>query len=100
MVLIPEVQFKLEGPTGLLAYLEKVLETKGHAVVCVAEGAGQVRLSGLEGGGVGGWGFGVGGWAGGRVGGMAGLGVSGKWASSLQNGLKVGGWQRFTCTSC
>jgi 6-phosphofructokinase 1 len=42
-VLIPEVPFKLDGPTGLLAYLESVLEAKGHAVVCVAEGAGQVR---------------------------------------------------------
>jgi 6-phosphofructokinase 1 len=42
VVLIPEVTFKLEGPTGLLAYLEKVLENKGHAVVCLAEGAGQV----------------------------------------------------------
>jgi 6-phosphofructokinase 1 len=41
-VLIPEVQFKLEGPTGLLAYIEKVLENKGHAVICIAEGAGQV----------------------------------------------------------
>ena len=41
-VLIPEVTFKLEGPTGLLAYLEKVLQNKGHAVLCVAEGAGQV----------------------------------------------------------
>lgn len=42
-VLIPEVPFKLEGPTGLLAYLESVIENKGHAVVCLAEGAGQVR---------------------------------------------------------
>ena len=41
VVLIPEVPFKLDGPTGLLAYLERVLEEKGHAVVCVAEGAGQ-----------------------------------------------------------
>ncbi|KAI8474291.1 MAG: phosphofructokinase family protein [Monoraphidium minutum] len=40
-VLIPEVQFKLDGPTGLYAYLERVLEDKGHAVVCLAEGAGQ-----------------------------------------------------------
>ncbi|KAI8464851.1 MAG: phosphofructokinase family protein [Monoraphidium minutum] len=40
-VLIPEVQFKLEGPNGLYAYLERVIEDKGHAVVCVAEGAGQ-----------------------------------------------------------
>jgi len=45
-VLIPEVQFKLEGPTGLLRYLEGVLEAKGHAVVCLAEGAGQVRGGG------------------------------------------------------
>ncbi len=43
-VLIPEVNFKLEGPNGLLAYIGKVLETKGHAVLCVAEGAGQVRF--------------------------------------------------------
>jgi 6-phosphofructokinase 1 len=40
-VLIPEVTFKLEGPTGLLAYLERVIDAKGHAVICVAEGAGQ-----------------------------------------------------------
>lgn len=43
-VLIPEVQFKMEGPTGLFAHLERVLEAKGHAVLCVAEGAGQVRV--------------------------------------------------------
>jgi hypothetical protein len=41
--LIPEVNFALYGEKGLFAYLEKVLETKGHAVVCIAEGAGQVR---------------------------------------------------------
>ena len=43
--LIPEVPFKLEGPNGVLAYLEKVLATKGHAVMCVAEGAGQDILA-------------------------------------------------------
>lgn len=42
-VLIPEVQFKMHGENGLFAYIEKVLEQKGHAVVCVAEGAGQVH---------------------------------------------------------
>lgn len=42
-VLIPEVNFKLKGDHGLLAYLESVIKYKGHAVVCVAEGAGQVR---------------------------------------------------------
>lgn len=40
--LIPEVHFELGGERGLLAYLEGVLARKGHAVVCVAEGAGQV----------------------------------------------------------
>jgi 6-phosphofructokinase 1 len=38
--LIPEVRFSLEK---LLAYLGEVLDKKGNAVVCVAEGAGQVR---------------------------------------------------------
>jgi hypothetical protein len=38
--LIPEVSFSLEK---LLAYLGEVLNKKGNAVVCVAEGAGQVR---------------------------------------------------------
>ncbi len=41
--LIPEVPFRLTGETGVFAYLEKVLSDKGHAVMCVAEGAGQVR---------------------------------------------------------
>ena len=40
-VLIPEVPFRLEGETGLLATLERRLAARGHAVVIVAEGAGQ-----------------------------------------------------------
>ncbi len=40
-VLIPEVDFDLEGPHGFLAALEKRLEHRGHAVIVVAEGAGQ-----------------------------------------------------------
>ncbi|PRW56044.1 phosphofructokinase family isoform B [Chlorella sorokiniana] len=40
-VLIPEVRFTLEGDHGLLAYLQRIMEEKGHCVVCVAEGAGQ-----------------------------------------------------------
>lgn len=40
-VLIPEVDFDLEGPQGFLAALEKRLESRGHAVVVAAEGAGQ-----------------------------------------------------------
>lgn len=42
-VLIPEVPFTIKGERGLFKYLEDVLEKKGHCVVCVAEGAGQVR---------------------------------------------------------
>ena len=40
-VLIPEVPTHLEGNNGLLAHLEKRLSGCGHAVVVVAEGAGQ-----------------------------------------------------------
>ncbi|EIE26511.1 phosphofructokinase family protein [Coccomyxa subellipsoidea C-169] len=42
--LIPEVPFVLHGQNGLCAYLDKVLESRGHAVVCLAEGAGQGEL--------------------------------------------------------
>ena len=40
----PENQKKKTG--GLIAHLTKLIERKGHAVVCVAEGAGQDLLSG------------------------------------------------------
>jgi len=40
-VLIPEVDFDLEGPNGLLNALEKRLAARKHAVIVVAEGAGQ-----------------------------------------------------------
>jgi len=40
-VLIPEVDFDLEGPQGLLSALEKRLAERKHAVIVVAEGAGQ-----------------------------------------------------------
>lgn len=40
-VLVPEVPFALEGENGLLAYLEARLESRGHAVILTAEGAGQ-----------------------------------------------------------
>jgi 6-phosphofructokinase 1 len=42
--LIPELPFKLEGQGGLLAALEARLKRKNHAVVVVAEGAGQDLL--------------------------------------------------------
>ncbi len=40
-VLIPEVDFPLEGDNSLLAHLEKRLDARGHAVIVVAEGSGQ-----------------------------------------------------------
>ncbi len=43
-VLIPEVPFGLEGRHGLLACLERRLTDRGHALVVVAEGAGQNLL--------------------------------------------------------
>jgi 6-phosphofructokinase 1 len=43
-VLIPEVPFELEGNDGFLAILERRLERRGHAVIVVAEGAGQDLL--------------------------------------------------------
>jgi 6-phosphofructokinase 1 len=39
--LIPEVPFGLDGPTGFLALLRNRVRKQGHAVVVVAEGAGQ-----------------------------------------------------------
>jgi 6-phosphofructokinase 1 len=44
VVLIPEVPFRLEGNGGVLSYLRRRVETQGHAVVVVAEGAGQDLL--------------------------------------------------------
>ncbi|WP_337177471.1 ATP-dependent 6-phosphofructokinase [Paludisphaera sp.] len=40
-VLIPEVPFKLDGDDGFLAALERRMLEKDHALVVVAEGAGQ-----------------------------------------------------------
>jgi 6-phosphofructokinase 1 len=39
-VLIPEMDFELEGPKGFLQALRKRLELRHHAVIVVAEGAG------------------------------------------------------------
>lgn len=39
--LVPEVPFELDGPDGFLAVLEERLEARGHAVIVLAEGAGQ-----------------------------------------------------------
>lgn len=40
-VLIPEVDFDLNGPNGFLSHLEKRVLERRHAVICVAEGVGQ-----------------------------------------------------------
>lgn len=45
-VLIPEVSFDLEGDRGFLQHVRRRVERQGHAVVVVAEGAGQQLLQG------------------------------------------------------
>jgi len=40
-VFVPEVPFELDGENGFLKHLEQRLEERQHAVICVAEGAGQ-----------------------------------------------------------
>ncbi len=49
LVVIPEVPARLEGETGLLRYLERVLDRRGHAVVVTAEGAAQDSMEGRAG---------------------------------------------------
>jgi 6-phosphofructokinase 1 len=44
--LIPESDFDLEGDNGLLKNLEERLKVRGHAVIVVAEGAGQKYVTG------------------------------------------------------
>ncbi len=43
-VLVPEVPFELDGPNGFLAHLERRIVRRKHAVICIAEGAGQEHL--------------------------------------------------------
>lgn len=43
--LVPEVPFELDGEHGFLAALERRLQAREHAVIVVAEGAGQDLLS-------------------------------------------------------
>ncbi|MFN3410842.1 MAG: ATP-dependent 6-phosphofructokinase [Exilispira sp.] len=40
-VLVPEIDFDMDGPNGLLAILERRLTKSDHALIVVAEGAGQ-----------------------------------------------------------
>lgn len=46
--LIPEIPFAIEGENGLLRNLERRLDKRGHAVILVAEGAGQNLLNSKE----------------------------------------------------
>ncbi len=48
-VLVPEVPFELDGRKGLLAAIEDRLRVKDHAVILVAEGAGQGLLEKISG---------------------------------------------------
>jgi len=48
-VLIPEVPFHLEGENGLFECLKRRLQRRGHAVIVVAEGAGQDFLNATNG---------------------------------------------------
>ncbi|MCX7717512.1 MAG: ATP-dependent 6-phosphofructokinase [Candidatus Sumerlaeaceae bacterium] len=43
--LIPELPFRLDGNDGFLAALKRRIERRGHAVIVVAEGAGQDLLA-------------------------------------------------------
>jgi 6-phosphofructokinase 1 len=49
-VLIPEVPFALDGPRAFLEHLRRRVLDRGHAMVVVAEGAGQEYLAGEQGG--------------------------------------------------
>lgn len=46
--LIPELPFRLDGEAGFLAALEKRLRARAHALVVVAEGAGQELMAATE----------------------------------------------------
>jgi 6-phosphofructokinase 1 len=45
---VPEVPFELDGPKGLLTKLERRLAARQHAVIVVAEGAGQNLIPDLK----------------------------------------------------
>jgi len=48
-VLIPEVPFNMEGPGGFLEVLRRRLLARRHALIVVAEGAGQELMGGMSG---------------------------------------------------
>lgn len=44
LCLVPEVSIELDGEFGILRFLQKRLAQQGHAVIVVAEGAGEEIL--------------------------------------------------------
>ncbi|MEK6623353.1 MAG: ATP-dependent 6-phosphofructokinase, partial [Bdellovibrionota bacterium] len=44
LVLVPEMPFDLQGEHGILHYLRQRLQRRGHALIVVAEGAGQEHM--------------------------------------------------------
>ena len=46
--LVPEVEFQLDGPNGLIESLARRLASRQHAVIVTAEGAGQQYFAGQE----------------------------------------------------
>ena len=46
LTLVPELPFDLGGKRGVLSFLRRRIKDRGHALVVVAEGAGQRHLSG------------------------------------------------------
>lgn len=48
LVLVPEMEFDLEGENGLMETIRKRLERKHHCVIVVAEGAGQFLFNKTE----------------------------------------------------
>ena len=48
LVLIPELEFDLEGSNGLFATIKERLDGRKHCLIVVAEGAGQKLFKGIE----------------------------------------------------
>ena len=48
LCLVPEVSIELDGENGILQFLKKRLKQQGHAVIVVAEGAGEELLGMLN----------------------------------------------------
>lgn len=44
LLLVPEMSFDLDGEKGILAFIRNRIQRRGHAVIVVAEGAGQRHL--------------------------------------------------------